>query len=240
MNLLAIDTSTEYLSLAVTRGDKVAAKMHRKAPMMHSTLLVPMIAGLLKKAKLKPKDLDGFCVSVGPGSFTGLRIGVTTIKGLAYSLNKPVVAVPTLDVIAENAKDFKGVICPVLDARKNKVYACIYKSDGKKIRKISRYLLISVPELEKILSDYGKIVLLGDGIRFFAQHKIKFAKWHPRADVVARFGLELFKKKKSVPPRQSNGRSGIRSGRMEAPSFISADKLEPMYLYSRECDITGK
>jgi len=215
--LLTIDTTTEFLSLAITRGDKVVAKMHKKAPMMHSTLLVPMIAKLLKKAHMKLQDLDGFCVSIGPGSFTGLRIGVTTIKGLAYSLDKPVVTVPTLDVIAHNAKKFKGIICTVLDARKNKVYACLYKSDGKNIEKISRYLLISVAELEKILGDYDKIVMLGDGLKFFAEHKAEVIKWHPKAEVASLLGLEYFRKKK----------------------FVSADKLEPMYLYSRECDITG-
>ncbi len=222
-SLLAIDTSTEYLSLAVTRDGKVAAKMHKKVPMMHSTLLVPMIAALLKKAKIKPKDLDGFCVSAGPGSFTGLRIGVTTIKGLAYSLNKPVVTVPTLDVIAENAISFKGVICPVLDARKNKVYACLYKSDGKKLRKISQYLLIAAEELCKTPHfRAGDVCILGDGVDFvhgFCKSVVKFGKkWHPKAEVAARLGLELFKNK----------------------NFVSADKLEPMYLYSRECDITGK
>ena len=223
MNLLAIDTSTEYLSLAVTRGAKTVARMHRKSPMMHSTLLMPMIAELLKKARLKPGDLDGFCVSVGPGSFTGLRIGVTTIKGLAYSLKKPVVTVPTLDVIAENAKGFKGIICSVLDARKNKVYACLYRSDGKNLKRISDYLLVTAEELCSTPHfRAGNVCILGDGADFVlnsCKSVVRFEKkWHPRADVVARLGGESFAKKR----------------------FVTAEKLEPMYLYSRECDITGK
>ncbi len=218
MNLLTIDTTTEYLSIALTRGDKIIARVHKKAPMMHSTLLVPTIAGLLKKAKLGPKDLDGFCISIGPGSFTGLRIGVTTIKGLAYAMNKPIVTVPTLDVIAANAKKFKGVICPVLDARKNKVYTCLYKSDGKNIKRISKYLLTTVQELTDMLDGYDDVLMLGDGMKFFPGKREAVAKWQPRADVAARAGIELFGRKK----------------------FVSADKLEPMYLYSKECDITGR
>src|SRR5512135_1749772 len=107
MTILAIDTSTDYLSLAVTRDGKTAARFHRRSAMRHSSLLVPMIDKILKKAKVKLKAVDCFAISIGPGSFTGLRIGVTTVKGLAYALKKPVVTVPTLDAIAANAKGFK-------------------------------------------------------------------------------------------------------------------------------------
>lgn len=216
MKILSIDTSTIYLSLAVSDGDKVIAKLHKKAPMSHSSLLVPMIDKLLKKARLKLKDIAVFCISIGPGSFTGLRIGVATIKVLSYTLKKPVVAVPTLDVIAENAKRFKGVICPVLDARKNKVYACIYKSDGKGVRKISKYLLLPVKELKEKLKKFDKILFLGDALGLMDE-KEKIKNWHPRAEVASRICLGLIKKKK----------------------FTRPEDLEPLYLYSRECDIKG-
>lgn len=213
MVLLAIDTSTDYLSLAILKDGRLAAKFHKKAHRRHSILLVPMIDKLLKKAKLKIKEIDCFAISVGPGSFTGLRIGVTVVKGLAYALKKKIVAVPTLDVIADNAKSFKGVICPVLDARKNKVYACLYKSDGKTVKKISKYLLLPLEELLKQLSEYDKVTLLGDtGNNNFSKD------WHPKAEVVARLGAEYHKDKK----------------------FVKAEDLEPLYLYSHECDITGR
>lgn len=216
MNLLAIDTSTEYLSLAVMRNGKIAAKMHKKAAMAHSSLLVPMIAKVLKKAKLILKDLDGFAISIGPGSFTGLRIGVATVKGLAMALDRPIVTVPTLDVIAENIKGFRGTICPVLDARKKKVYACLYRSDGENIKRASKYLLIPTADLEKRLEKVrGDILFLGDAIE---AGKEPNPGWHPRAEVVAALGAEMFKKRR----------------------FVKAEELEPMYLYSRECDITGK
>ncbi len=146
--MLAIDTSTDYLSLALMRDGKVIARFHRRSHMRHSTLLVPMIVKLLKNARTNLKNINCFCISVGPGSFTGLRIGVATVKGLAYALKKPVVTVPTLDAIAYNVKNFKGIVCPVLDARKNKIYACLYRSDGKNMKKISKYFLIPAEELK--------------------------------------------------------------------------------------------
>lgn len=225
MTILAIDTSTDYLSLAILKDGRIAAKFHKRAHRRHSILLVPMIGKLLKKARLKVKDIDCFAISVGPGSFTGLRIGVTVVKGLAYALKRRIVAVPTLDAIADNAKSFKGLICPVLDARKNKVYACIYKSDGKTLKKISKYLLLPAADLLKKIKAMGyNVLFLGDAIgQIFAGDierapKIWGKNWHPKAEVVARLGAEDFKDKKFVKPKD----------------------LEPMYLYSKECDITGK
>jgi tRNA threonylcarbamoyladenosine biosynthesis protein TsaB len=226
MIILAIDTSTDYLSLAILKDGRVIAKSHKRAHRRHSILLVPAIEKLIKKAKLNIGKIDCFAVSIGPGSFTGLRIGVTVVKGLAYALKKRIVAVPTFDVIADNAKSFKGVICPVLDARKNKVYACLYKSDGKTIKKISNYLLLPLEELMKKISKYDKVLFLGDlipgpgpGINSGPRPRNWFGKdWHPKAETVARLGAEYYKEKK----------------------FVKAEDLEPLYLYSHECDITGK
>ena len=204
MTILAIDTSSAYLSLAVMKNGKIIARLHRKAAMAHSSLLIPMIDNILKKARFKLKDIDCFAISIGPGSFTGLRISVTTVKALAYSLKKKIVAVPTLDVITANVKNFTGIICPVLDARKNKVYACIYKSDGKNIKKISRYLLLPLDELKNKTVKYDKIYFLGD--------MLGDKNWHPKAENAARLALEDIKKR----------------------HFVRAEDLEPLYLYSKE------
>ncbi len=214
MRLLAIDTSTNYLSLAVIdSAGKALAKFHRKAEMSHSSLLIPMIDRMLKKAGLRLKDIDGFVISIGPGSFTGLRIGVVTVKGLAYALKKPIVTVPTLDAIAHNVTDFRGLICPVLDAKKNKLYACLYRSDGRNLKRITRYLLLSAADLIKIINK-RKTLFVGDATWI---ENISAVNWHPKAETVARLGLESFRRKK----------------------FVREEDLEPMYLYSRECDIKG-
>ncbi len=216
-NLLSIDTSTDYLSLAVSCGDDVVAKLHRKVPMMHSTLLVPTIAAILKKAGIALAGLDGFCISIGPGSFTGLRIGVTTVKGLSYATGKPVVAVPTLDIIAHNAIKHAGIICSILDARKGKVYACIYSSDGISLKRLSKYLLVPTADLMTMIKGYDDVLFLGDMAEKIRGINI-FTRWHPRAEVAARYGATKFRAKR----------------------FVSAMTLEPLYLYSRECDIKGK
>jgi len=222
MKLLAIDTSTDYLSVAVMDGAKAIARVHRMVPRSHSSLLMPTIDAMLRKAKLKLKDIDGFCVSIGPGSFTGLRIGVATVKGLAFCTKKPIVTVPTLDVIAANAVTSRGIVCVVLDARKNKVYACIYRTDGTKARKVSAILLTGADTLLEKLKGYDTVSLVGDYAERLAAMasgmKIATARWHPRPDVVGRLGCEAFKKEK----------------------FVSPEKLEPSYIYSKECDIKGR
>ncbi|MBU0895292.1 MAG: tRNA (adenosine(37)-N6)-threonylcarbamoyltransferase complex dimerization subunit type 1 TsaB, partial [Candidatus Omnitrophica bacterium] len=149
MRLLAVDTSTDYLSVAVMSGEKTLARIHKKAPRSHSTMLVAIIDRVLKMSGTALDELDGFCLSIGPGSFTGLRIGAATVKTLAFVMKKPVVAVPTLDAIAQNQKKFRGIICVVLDARKNKVYAAVYRSDGKRLKKISKTLLLGMSDLLK-------------------------------------------------------------------------------------------
>lgn len=222
MKLLAIDTSTDYLSLAVMDGDRALARVHRKAPRAHSSRLMPMIGRVLKAAKTPLKKLDGFAISIGPGSFTGLRIGVVTVKGLAYAAKKPIVAVPTMDAIAENAANFRGIICVALDARKNKVYAGIYKSDGRRVKRVSKFLLIPVPELLKRLAAYDSVTLLGDYAEkiggLLPKSVVAAVSWQPTPEIVGRLGIELFNKGK----------------------FTDVEDLEPFYIYTRECDITGK
>lgn len=222
MKLLAIDTSTDYLSLAVMNGDKAISRMHKPAPRSHSSLLMPMIGRILKKSGTRLKGLGGFCVSIGPGSFTGLRIGVATIKGLALVTGKPVVAVPTLDAIARNGKKFKGILCTVLDARKNKVYASVYRSDGKDVKKVTGPLLLPADDLVKSLERYDRVMFLGD----FAQRAARLLpgaeaaawRWQPKPEVIGAIGSDLFKKKR----------------------FVTVEDLEPLYIYSKECDIKGR
>lgn len=222
MKLLAIDTSTDYLSLAVMRGDKALARIYKRAPRSHSSLLMPMIDDILKRSKTALKDLDGFCLSIGPGSFTGLRIGAVTVKGLAFVTKKPIVAVPTLDAIAFNERKFCGIICPVLDARKNKVYAALYRSDGDNVKRISAFLLVEVSDLLKRLKRYDNVLFLGDFAEKIARllpgAKIAAKSWQPRPEAVGILGADYFRKRR----------------------FVKVEDLEPLYIYSRECDITGK
>ncbi len=242
MKILVLDTSSKYLSLAVAEDNKILSQTHRLLDRKHSLQVVPLIEKILRKTKLPLKKIDGFCVSKGPGSFTGLRIGITCIKGLAYVLQKPVVAIPSLDILAQNACPVRNrkkqtlpqQICPIVDAKQNKVYTCLYQarpvgkqfSSGARNRKLVRksgYLLLPVQELLKKLK--GEITFLGDGISLYREEirknkRIKpiFTKekfWYPKASAAVSLALERFQKGK----------------------FDDVDSLVPLYLYPKECQI---
>ena len=121
LNLLAIDTSTNRAALALARDD-VRIESHPEAGGRHGRELLPAIARLLESACLSPKNLDAIAVGLGPGSYTGLRVGITAAKSLAYSLNKPLIGLDTLEVIAQNASKDVNEVIVVLDAQRESVY----------------------------------------------------------------------------------------------------------------------
>ena len=127
MKILAIDTSTASGGIALLEDDQLIAELTTCTQKTHAERLLPLIKTLLGGVNTKIEDVDGFALTIGPGSFTGLRIGLATIKGLAWSLNKPVVGVSTLEALAMNIPYSDKPVCPMLDARKKEVYAGIYK-----------------------------------------------------------------------------------------------------------------
>jgi tRNA threonylcarbamoyladenosine biosynthesis protein TsaB len=223
MKILVFDTSTNFLSLAVSNGDKVLAKSHSFMRQRHSAKLIPLMEKLLKRAKLKVKDIDYICVGKGPGSFTGLRIGITTAKALGLALEKPIVAIPSPDILAQNAEKFWGRVCTIIDARQNQVYAGIYNNCTGKMKRESKYLLLPVAEVLDKLK--GEVFFLGDGIDAYCAEILKakniqpvFAQdklWYPRAELAIPLALERIRTKK----------------------FDDCDSLVPLYLYPKECQI---
>ena len=127
MKILAIDTSTASGSIALLEDDRLIAELTTCSQKTHAERLLPSIKGLLEGADARIEEIDCFAVTKGPGSFTGLRIGLSTVKGLAWSLHKPVIGVSTLEALAMNIPYADKPICPILDARKKEVYAGIYK-----------------------------------------------------------------------------------------------------------------
>jgi len=230
MKILAIDTSTKFLSIAVTDDNRVLAIFNDNGDLKHSELLIPEIDKTLKKSDLKLKDIDGLAISIGPGSFTGLRIGVSTFKAINMALGTPIAAVPTLDAVAYNFIDEeKHQLCPVIDAKKGKIYSSFYKKtvthrsglQTVRLNRVTEYLLAYMDDL------LGKIkeptVVFGDATTLYEKElkKNKFIqvsdrKWYPKAEVVARLGLEKFKKRQIANP----------------------DRLVPMYLHSKYCQVT--
>ena len=127
MKTLAFDTSTKFLTIAGLDDDHVLSSFHEDVGIRHSEILVPTIDDVLLKAGWRLKDVDLIAVGIGPGSFTGLRIAVATVKGFLTVINAKVVGVPAMDAIAMNAPQDKKMIAPFLDARKEKVYSCMYE-----------------------------------------------------------------------------------------------------------------
>lgn len=157
MNILAIDTSGNACCAAVLKGEHILSEDFVNYKKTHSETLAPMIDHCLVGAGLDIKDIDLFCCAVGPGSFTGLRIGIGMIKAFSHASSKPAVGVNTLDALAWNEKGTQDTVCPIIDARRGEVYTAAYK-DGKRI---SDYRAIPLDTVLEELKG-GETVFLGD------------------------------------------------------------------------------
>ena len=161
--ILNIETATSICSVALGRRGNVIAKRETSEPNSHSLLLGSFVEEVMQEAKTQMTDLDAVAVSSGPGSYTGLRIGVSMAKGLSYSLDIPLISIPTLKAMANGIRrvtDYKYLI-PMIDARRMEVYAAIYNSDLKEVNKVEP-VIIGDDSFSEFLSD-GKIVFFGDG-----------------------------------------------------------------------------
>jgi universal bacterial protein YeaZ len=165
MKILAVDTSASVASVAIMEDGVLLGEYSINNKKTHSQKLLPMINELLVNLDITVKDIDYFAASSGPGSFTGLRIGITTIKTLAYSANKPVIAVPTLDALANNMATSEALVCPIMDARNNQVYTALYTAEKGVVQNITEYMGVHITELCNTLNGKNKrVVLLGDGV----------------------------------------------------------------------------
>lgn len=164
MKILSLDTTAQVCSAAICDGDRLIAEITVNTGNTHSETLLPAIEQLLKISEASIDDIDAFACSTGPGSFTGVRIGVATVKGIAYGKNKPCISVSTLEALAYNLKGHDGIICPVMNARRNQVYNALFEwRDGELIRLCSDRAL-AICELDAELADIDKpISLCGDG-----------------------------------------------------------------------------
>lgn len=165
MKVLAIDTSSIVATAAIIDEQKLVCEYVLNHKKTHSQKLMPIIKEILNASELSVKDIDLFAVAIGPGSFTGLRIGVATAKALAHSANKPIVGVPTLDALAYGIPYFKGIICPILDAKREQVYTAMYKWNNSRLERIGEYMALGIEELlEQLKEKKESIVFAGDGI----------------------------------------------------------------------------
>ena len=164
MKLLAVDSSSLAASAAIWQDDKLLGEFFINAGLTHSQTLMPMVQQLLGTTSTALGDIDCFAVSVGPGSFTGLRIGIATVKGMAFGAEKPCVPVSTLEGLAHNLQGFGGIICPVMDARCKQVYTALFEAKPDGIHRLTEDAALPLAELAALLKNQNKpITLVGDG-----------------------------------------------------------------------------
>lgn len=164
MKILAVDSSAKSAGVAVAEDGRLISECFVNNALTHSRTLMPMVENALSQADLELKDIDAICVNAGPGSFTGIRIGVAAVKGLAMCDNIPCAGVSTLECIAYNFTDEECIVCAAMDARCNQVYTALFRCDGVNVSRICEDKAISIDELGTLLADYSeKIYLAGDG-----------------------------------------------------------------------------
>jgi len=168
MKLLALDSSGLVASVAIVTEEAVLAEYTVNYKKTHSQTLLPMLDEIVKMLGMDLSEVDGIAVSAGPGSFTGLRIGSATAKGLGLALEKPIIPIPTLEGLAYNLQGYEGLICPMMDARRNQVYTGLYEFEQDKLINIHNQKAIAVEEIIDEINQMGRnVIYLGDGATIY-------------------------------------------------------------------------
>lgn len=219
MKLLALDSSGLVASVAIVTEDVVLAEYTLNYKKTHSQTLLPMLDEIVKMVEVDLKDIDGIAISAGPGSFTGLRIGSATAKGLGLALDKPIIPVPTLNGLAYNLFGTNKIICPMMDARRNQVYTGLYTFEGEEFIVVKEQAALGVEELLVELNQLGKeVIFLGDGVPVYS----KMIKEQ------ARFKYFF------APSHHSRQRAGaigaLAINYYHSNQMVSASEHEPVYL----------
>ena len=164
MLIMAFESSAKAASVALLRDGRLVSQYSQCSGLTHSRTLLPMAEDMLKNAEMSLKDVDCFAVAHGPGSFTGIRIGVSTVKGLAWASDKPCVGVSTLEAMAWHGLSAGGYVCPVMDARRSQVYNALFKIENGRPKRLCEDRPIGLAELSAELRGLNAPVLLvGDG-----------------------------------------------------------------------------
>lgn len=171
MKILALDSTAQVASVALCEDGALLGEYTINNGNTHSETLLPMVESLLGFFDLTPAEIDLFGVSAGPGSFTGVRIGAATVKGLAFAMNRPCAGVSTLEALAYNLVGCNGLICPVMNARRKQVYTALFRCHDGVIERLLPDSAIAIEELDGILKAYNApIHLCGDGYAITKQY----------------------------------------------------------------------
>lgn len=226
MRILSIDTSTTYAGVAVVENENLVAECVMQFMATHSEKLLPEIIHLLETIRVPLESIDYYAVVAGPGSFTGLRVGISTLKGLAFVTGKKVVPVSSLEVIAHSFPFCKYQICPLLDARKKEVFAALFKWDEDRISRLKEDSVLTLDAIVEWIKE--RTVFTGSGAELYKDRLIEklgekaifaFSPYFiPRPSAIAYIGLQKIKEGFS----------------------IHAKDLKPLYLRKSEAEIKFK
>lgn len=207
MKILAIETSGQTASAAIIEDGKLLAEETLNYKLTHSQTIMPMVASVLERTNTEKKEIDYIAFAAGPGSFTGLRIGAATAKGLCLGLDKRLLAVPTLDALAYNVFMTDAIVCPIMDARRQQVYTCLYEWENGRLKKLTDYMAESIETVISMAESFERdVIFLGDGVPVHRQkleshENFYFAPAHcalQRASSVAALGREMALEGKAI------------------------------------------
>ncbi len=173
MAVLGIDTATMVCSVGLAANNRVLGEYSLNNKRTHSQKLLPLIDRLLKDSRIDLKELKAIAVAKGPGSFTGIRIGMATAKGLAQALGIPAIGIPTLDIIAAQFVYTAPLVCPILDARRHEVYTAIYNNESTEPQRLSDYLALPLESLLEVLAGFNSpkgVLFPGDALEVYADY----------------------------------------------------------------------
>lgn len=227
MKILGLDSSGLVASIAVVEDGVLQAEYSTNYKKTHSQTLLPMLEEVRNMIELDMNTIDAIAISAGPGSFTGLRIGAATAKGLGFALEKPLVEIPTLEGLAYNFWGVSDFVCPIMDARRNQVYTGIYAFDNAtgKMETLLSQCAIDIEELLKTIGEMGhSVIFLGDGVPV---HKQLIAE---KCEVEFRF----------APAHQNNQRAGSIAALGEVyyreGKVVKAEDHQPEYLRKSQAE----
>jgi tRNA threonylcarbamoyladenosine biosynthesis protein TsaB len=229
VRILAVDTSSKILALGISDGAKIY-EYNLEVGVRLSALLIPAIKRAVDSLGWRMRDIDYFACGLGPGSFTGVRVGLSTIKGLAWSLDKPVAGISSLDVLAANVNKGSGFIIPVVDAKRNLIYSSGYRLQSGRLKRIMPYSLLAPQDLAAGIKNKMRsreILFLGDGLVLHKEKILNTVRgtvvldrdyWYPQARNLLALAKEKIAKK----------------------DLSSAFKIGPVYLYPKDCQVRKK
>ena len=225
MKILSVETSTRHWSLAVSDDEKVLRYRNYTTGPFLSSSIIRCIKNVLKVSGIPLEAIDGYAVSLGPGSFTGLRVGLATVKALAYAMDKPIVGVSALDIMAMNVKAPKARICCVGDAKKQLVSGCLYEKGEGHLKKRSDYWLCDIDTLLERID--GPVIFIGDGLPLYKNEILKSGKAVRLED-----GKNYRPQAKNMPV--------LVMGRFFQKDYENIDQLVPLYLHPEDCQVKRK